>query len=138
MNSYTAPVNAPQQHKPKLAIALVFLCTLLGTAAQILMKQGSQAPHADGPIGMFLAIFTNRDLFIGYALYGLSTVMLTVAFKFGELSVLYPIIALSYVWVTALSVTMYGEQLNLFKTLGLLSVMAGVAVIGSGMRKTSA
>jgi multidrug transporter EmrE-like cation transporter len=138
MTSNPALLKAPPQHKPRLAVALVFLCTILGTAAQILMKQGSQTPNADGPIGMFLAIFTNRDLFIGYVLYGLSTVMLTVAFKFGELSVLYPIIALSYVWVTALSVTVYGEQLNFFKTLGLLSVMAGVAVIGSGMRKTAA
>ena len=138
MNSSTAQIQAPPQHNPKLAIALVFICTILGAAAQILMKQGSQAPHADGVMGLITSIFTSPALFTGYACYGISTVMLMVALKFGELSVLYPVIALSYVWVTALSVMMYGEQLNLFKVLGLASVIAGVAVIGLGMRRRSA
>jgi len=137
MNSSASPSKAPTQSNPKLAITMVFLCTILGAAAQILMKQGSQAPHAEGVLGMLMAIFSNRDLFIGYALYGISTVLLTIAFKFGELSMLYPVIALSYVWVTTLSIYLYGEQLNVYKVLGLLSVMAGVGVIGLGMRRNA-
>ena len=129
--------NSPKSN-PKLSVALVFLCTVLGAAAQILMKSGTQGQHAEGVVGLIAAIFTNRDLFIGYALYGLSTVVLVIALKYGELSLLYPVIALTYVWVTALSVMIYGEQLNLFKLLGLFSVIAGVAVIGLGMRRKPA
>jgi multidrug transporter EmrE-like cation transporter len=129
---------SPPKRNPKLSIALVFICTLLGAAAQILMKNGTQGQSVEGVTALVVAIFTNGQLFLGYALYGLSTVALVVALKYGELSILYPVIALTYVWVTALSVMIYGEQINFFKLLGLLTVVAGVAVIGLGMRKRPA
>jgi multidrug transporter EmrE-like cation transporter len=130
----------PSQPKrnPKLSVALVFICTLLGATAQILMKSGTQGQSIDGLVGLITAIFTNGQLFLGYALYGLSTVVLVVALKYGELSILYPVIALTYVWVTALSVVIYGEHLNFYKMLGLVTVVAGVAVIGFGMRRQNA
>ena len=131
------PMAEPRAINPKLSVALVFLCTVLGAAAQILMKGGSGAQQA-GLVGLITAIFTNVQLFCGYALYGLSTVVLVVALKYGELSILYPVIALTYVWVTGLSVILYGEQLNPYKVLGLLTVVAGVAVIGMGMRRRPA
>jgi len=129
--------SRPQQN-PKLSVALVFLCTILGAAAQILMKSGTQGQRAEGVVGLVTAIFTNRELFLGYALYGLSTVVLVIALKYGELSILYPVIALTYVWVTGLSVMIYGETLNPFKLLGLFTVISGVIVIGLGMRKRAA
>jgi multidrug transporter EmrE-like cation transporter len=129
---------AASKRNPKLSVALVFLCTVLGAAAQILMKNGTQGQSADGLVGLLVAIFSNRQLFLGYALYGLSTVVLVIALKYGELSILYPVIALTYVWVTALSVMIYGEQLNPFKLLGLATVIAGVVVIGFGMRRKPA
>ena len=46
---------------------------------------------------------TNLPLLSGLVLYGLSTVLLVLALKDGELSLLYPVIALTYVWVTVLS-----------------------------------
>ena len=49
-------------------------------------------------------IIENSRLFIGYSLYGLNTVLMAYALKGRELSRLYPIIALTYVWVTGLSV----------------------------------
>ena len=97
-------VPAPPRHNQKLSIVLVFLCTLLGAAAQILMKSGTQRTEAAGALGLIVAIFSDWHLFSGYALYGLSTVVLIVALKYGQLSILYPVIALTYVWVTILSV----------------------------------
>ena len=132
-------MNPPRpKPNPKLSVALVFLCTLLGAAAQILMKGGTQGQRAEGVVGLIVSIFTNRELFLGYALYGLSTVVLVIALKYGELSILYPVIALTYVWVTGLSVVIYGETLNPFKLLGLFTVISGVVVIGLGMRRRPA
>lgn len=126
------------QSRPKLSIALVFLCTILGAAAQILMKSGAQAQESSGLAALAIAIFTNSHLFLGYSLYGLSTAVLIVALKYGELSILYPVIALTYVWVTGLSVIFYNESVNAFKMIGLATVVFGVAVLGRGLQKSSA
>ncbi|MBK5294398.1 MAG: cation/cationic drug transporter [Acidobacteriia bacterium] len=96
------------------------------------MKAGSQEhPHANA-VGLLLAIFQNGKLFTGYACYGISTVILVIALKYGELSILYPVIALTYVWVTGLSMLIYNESLGLFKLVGLITVILGVAVLGRG------
>jgi len=99
------------------------------------MKTGTRATTDAGPLGLIVAIFTNLNLFIGYSLYGLSTVVLIIALKYGELSILYPVIALTYVWVTALSVGFYGESLNFWKFVGLTTIVLGVGVLGRGMKK---
>ena len=109
---------------------LVFACTILGAAAQILMKVGMAhfAPNV-------MAIVTNVPLMAGYVLYGINTLMLVVALKEGELSMLYPIIALTYVWVTLLSYTLLSEPPNLYKNIGITTIVIGVAVIGRGGKK---
>jgi multidrug transporter EmrE-like cation transporter len=119
---------------------MVVGCTILGAAAQMLIKTGTtmMPPLLDPAGGSALAqapliawkILTNLPLFGGLACYGLSTILLVLALRYGELSVLYPIIALTYVWVTMLSVGFLGESLNAFKVLGLAFIVLGVAVLG--------
>jgi undecaprenyl phosphate-alpha-L-ara4N flippase subunit ArnE len=82
-----------------------------------------------------LALLTNYQLIAGYAFYGLFTVLLVIALREGELSMLYPIISLGYVWVTALSYFIFGDRLNLPKAAGIACIMIGVAVLGQGGRK---
>lgn len=112
------------------SILLVFSCTILGAAAQILMKVG-MTHFAPNPA----AILTNVPLIAGYVLYGINTLMLVLALRDGELSTLYPIIALTYVWVTLLSYLLLSERPNFFKNLGIATIVAGVAVLGRGGRK---
>ena len=81
------------------------------------------------------ALITNYPLVAGYVLYGINTLMLVVALKEGELSMLYPIIALTYVWVTLLSYTLLHETPNLYKNIGIAIIVLGVAVLGRGGRK---
>ncbi len=66
------------------------------------------------------ALLTNLPLFSGYALYGLNTILLVLALREGELSMLYPIIALTYVWVTLLSYALLHEPQNLYKNAGIV------------------
>ena len=109
------------------AVLLVFSCTVLGAAAQILMKIGMSrfVPEV-------AAIVTNVPLIAGYTLYGINTLMLVLALREGELSMLYPIIALTYVWVTLLSYLLLHEPPNLYKNLGIATIVIGVAVLGRG------
>jgi multidrug transporter EmrE-like cation transporter len=118
-----------------VALALVLLCTFVGATAQILMKTGTRGASPDGALQLFLYIFQNPRLFAGYALYGLSTVLLTVALKYGQLSLLYPVIALTYVWVTVVSVVWFNESMNPFKLAGLSTVVLGVAILGRASHK---
>ena len=113
------------------SVLLVFACTILGAAAQLLMKVG-MAHFNPQP----LALLTNVPLIAGYALYGVNTLMLVLALRDGELSMLYPIIALTYVWVTLLSYTLLSEKPNVFKNTGITTIVAGVIVLGRGGRKS--
>jgi drug/metabolite transporter (DMT)-like permease len=113
------------------SVLLVFCCTLIGAAAQILMKIGMEQFRLS-PV----AILTNLPLIAGYGLYGLFTVGLVLALRDGELSMLYPIIALNYVWVTLLSYLLLKETPNLYKNAGILTIVIGVAVLGRGGRKS--
>ena len=112
------------------SIALVFFCTLLGAAAQILFKMAS----ANFSLNV-VALATNVPLIAGLLLYGGFTLLMVLALRQGELSMLYPIISLTYVWVTLLSYTLLGEKPNLFKNIGITVIVIGVAILGRGGRK---
>lgn len=116
-------------HKPFTrvqSIGLVFICTILGAAAQILMKTGVNGMSHLDP----LQALTNWPLMAGYALYGMNTVMMMFALRDGELSVLFPIIALTYVWVTMLSSYFFHEAITVTKVAGIFFIIAGVTVLG--------
>lgn len=81
------------------------------------------------------ALLTNLPLIAGYALYGINTLLLVLALREGELSTLYPIIALTYVWVILISYTVLGEESNWYKNAGIAFIVVGVAVLGRGERK---
>ncbi len=112
------------------SVLLVFMCTLIGAAAQILLKIGATQLTSSNPLRMLM----NPWLFSGYALYGMSTVLLILALRKGQLSLLYPVISLTYVWVTILSLLIFKESMNVYKVVGLSVVVAGVAVLGRDAR----
>jgi len=108
----------------------VFSCTVLGALAQLLIKKGTAAI---GPNPLML--LTNVPLMVGYSIYGVNTLLMVLALKDGEMSMLYPIIALTYVWTTLLSYTVLHEPSNVYKNVGILTIVIGVAVMGRGNRK---
>ena len=124
------------------AFLIVFSCTFIGAVAQILMKLGTA--HLGSHITLTdvvrnpvlfvsfcLGIITNFKLFMGYCLLGVQTVLMAMALKGQELSKLYPIIALTYVWVILLSlVILPDEHMNFFRTIGIVFIVGGVSVLG--------
>lgn len=83
-----------------------------------------------GPSPTALQMAMSLPLMAGYVLYGISTVLLSFALRNDELSSMYPIISLTYVWVMFLSMWFFNESLNPFKVLGIAVIMGGVAVLG--------
>jgi multidrug transporter EmrE-like cation transporter len=121
-----APAPTHQPFTRSQSIALVFCFTILGAAAQMLMKIGTSQQHNGGLMGYL----TSLPLLGGYCLYGINTVLMVFALRDGELSTVYPFIALTYVWVTMLSIMLFHESFNLLKVLGVSIVVIGVAVLG--------
>lgn len=114
------------------SLLLVFTCTVVGAAAQMFIKSGANTLARPGFLGAVLGMFTNPMLFTGYALYGFNTILIAIALRGSELSLIYPVIALTYVWVSILSVVLLHESMNPFKIAGIATIVLGVAVLGRG------
>jgi len=114
------------------SIALVFCCTLIQAAAQMLIKTGANHIQHRSLFDTLIGILTTLPLFAGYSMYGVSMILLVLALRDGELSQLYPVISLTYVWVCFLSVFVLHEPVNVFKVAGILLIVFGVAVLGKG------
>ena len=128
---------------------LVFSCTIIGAAAQLLIKAGAgqlgvhltltQVLHDPMLVFRFgFRIVENIKLFIGYSLYGVNTVLMAYALKGRELSRLWPIIALTYVWVTVLSALLLSEHVNVYRIIGVTLIVLGVSILGGKLSRTKA
>ena len=111
------------------AALLVLFTTILTSSAQILWKKGSATLTFD-----ILGLLTNYYLIGGIFLYVVGGTLLIISFRGGEVSVLYPIIATSYIWVSFLSIKFLGEVMNVFKWIGITSIIAGIILIGYGSK----
>lgn len=116
-------------------IAMVFACTIIGACAQVLFKLA--AARLPDPLNASTAIQLayNLPLIGGLTLYGINTMLMVLALRKGELSLLYPIISLTYLWVTGICVAFLNEKMNPLKFAGLALIVLGVSVLGARGRK---
>jgi drug/metabolite transporter (DMT)-like permease len=105
-------------------ILLVAFCALLGAAGQVFFKLSSKSLSFN-----LLSLATNWKLIIGLVLYGLATVLFLIMLRQGNLSILYPIIATSYIWVALFSTIFLQEAFPAYKWAGVLLIIGGVIVI---------
>jgi len=113
------------------AIGLVFLITALTSSAQLFYKLGADR------LGIS-ALYTNWPLGLGLVLYALGAVLLIIALKHGEVTVLYPVIATSYIWVALLSWRLLDESFGFVKLLGIISIVIGIVLISFGSKPSGA
>lgn len=72
----------------------------------------------------------NLDLVFGFVLYFLGAVLMIIAFRFGKLSVLQPLLSLGYVISTILGSIFLNESITVSSLVGIAFIMAGVVLIG--------
>src|SRR3989344_4346863 len=94
--------------KKTTAIIIVLLSTLLTSIGQLFFKFGANKLSLEN-------LFSNYLLFIGIILYIVALVIFILALKNNELSLLYPLYATSYIWVSLLSMFFLNETMNIFK-----------------------
>jgi drug/metabolite transporter (DMT)-like permease len=125
-------LTEPTLRQKRLAVLFVFCCTLLGAAAQVLIKMNAGSLRIDTPVSFVSSLLHSWLLLLGFSLYGGSTVLLVLALRHGHLSLLYPVIALTFVWVTILSVMIFHDSMNGLKLTGIAIIVSGVAILGKG------
>tara|TARA_Y100000310_G_scaffold337830_1_gene425909 strand:- start:622 stop:969 length:348 start_codon:yes stop_codon:yes gene_type:complete len=108
------------------AIGLVLLASFLGSFGPIMLKKSSSKSFK------IKDILKNYYLIFGLLFYALGTVLFVPALKGGELSVLYPLVATTYIWVSLWSMKFLKEKMNKQKWIGVLLVVIGVVFIGLG------
>jgi uncharacterized membrane protein len=107
------------------AIIMVLIATILGSFGPLFLKKSSLKFNIS-----IKGIFGNRNLIIGLFFYAIGTIIFIPALKGGELSVLYPLVALTYILVSFLSIKFLGEKMNSLKWFGILLILTGVTLIG--------
>ncbi len=107
-----------------LIIFIVLFCALLGAAGQILFKIASNK-FSFNP----LMWITNFPLIMAVFLYGLSAILFVWSLKYGDVSIIYPIFATSYVWVCFFAYWYLGEPLSELKVIGTLMIILGIFLI---------
>lgn len=108
-----------------LILLLVVLGSLLGSIGNIFIKKGTQN-HA------LLQLWKSPKIWWGLIFFVFSTALYLVILPFVELSFVYPLSSMTYIWTTFLSLKFLGEKMNLWKWLGLAGIILGIILIGVG------
>jgi drug/metabolite transporter (DMT)-like permease len=110
---------------PLSSILLVFVASLVGSVGAVFLKLGAEKLRYG-----FRHIISRQAAF-GVALFLLSSVFFALGIKHGQLSVLYPMVSLSYVWALIWSRLFFRESLTKQKVVALGMILFGIALIAS-------
>ncbi|WP_312832214.1 EamA family transporter [Sedimentibacter saalensis] len=71
-------------------------------------------------------------LFLGFLFYGIGAMIMIIAYKYGSLSVLQPVLSLNYVFSIILASIFLNEQITNLKVTGVVIIIIGVVMIAGG------
>jgi drug/metabolite transporter (DMT)-like permease len=108
------------------SMLLVFAASVVGSFGAVFLKLG--AARLDGS----LRSFVDSRLGLGVALFLGSSVFYGAGIKGGQLSVLYPMVSLGYIWTLLWSRMFFNEALTREKFMGLGLILVGVFLVGLG------
>jgi len=114
---------------PFSSMAWVMGASFFGSFGALFLKIGAGKLQRN-----LLSLITNWRLLLGIAFYLFSSVLFVFGVRKGELSVLYPMVALGSVWTLLWSRLILGEPLTRPKLVALGMILCGMAFIGMGAR----
>ena len=108
------------------SMLLVFMASVVGSFGAVCLKLGS------AKLTRSMMSFANRSLVLGVALYLGSSVFYALGIKGGQLSVLYPMVSLGYIWTILWARLFFKEPFTPQKFAGLALILLGVFFVGLG------
>ena len=112
---------------PLKSILLVLCAGFIGSFGAVFLKKGAGLIHRD-----LRSIILNWQLALGIALYLFSFVFYFLGVREGELSVLYPMVALGYIWTMIWSHFVFAEPITRRKIGGLAMITGGILLLNLG------
>lgn len=112
---------------PLSSIILVLFGSFIGSFGAVFLKLGAE--HMKGGL---LRLLTNYWLAVGVVLYLLSSVFYMMGVSQGQLTVLYPMVSIGYIWAILWAKLFFKEPFTLPKIGGLVMIVFGVALLNLG------
>jgi multidrug transporter EmrE-like cation transporter len=112
---------------PLSSIVLILISSFIGSFGAVFLKLGAEymRPGVKG-------FLSNYRLAFGIGLYLLSSVFFVMGVAQGELTILYPMVSLGYIWTLLWSYLFFKEPFNRSKIFGLVLIIVGVFCINLG------
>jgi multidrug transporter EmrE-like cation transporter len=114
---------------PFSSMLLVFVASFIGSFGAVFLKSGAGRLHRQ-----WKTLILNWHLALGVAFYLLSSFLFVLGVRRGELTVLYPMVSLGYVWTLLWSRMFFGERFTRNKVVGIGMVLAGIILLNLGNR----
>ena len=108
------------------SMLLVFAASVIGSFGAVFLKMGAERLNGN------IMSFVNSRLVLGAGLYFGSSLFYTAGIRGGQLSVLYPMVSLGYIWTLLWSRLFFGEPFTRVKFFGLGLILLGVFFVGLG------
>jgi len=108
------------------SMLLVLVASFVGSFGAVFLKVGA------GHVNRSPFSFFNGPLILGVALYLGSSALFLLGIKNGDLSVLYPMVSLGYIWTLLWSRLFFNEPFTRNKFAGLGLILLGVFFVGLG------
>jgi multidrug transporter EmrE-like cation transporter len=109
----------------KKGILLVLISTIIVALGQFFLKLGT-----DKGLSSLYLILSNSPLIIGVMLYFIGSIVFIASLRYSDLSLIYPIYALTFVWIALISFFVLSEPLTFFKSFGIILIISGVSILG--------
>ena len=93
-----------------LGISLVVGASFIGSFGAVFLKAGSHRLSSD-----WRSVVFNWRLAVGVGAFVFSSVFFVIGLRHGDLSVLYPMVSLGYIWTLLWSRLFFGEPFTRFK-----------------------
>jgi multidrug transporter EmrE-like cation transporter len=108
---------------------LVLLASFVGSFGAVFLKSGAGKLHRQ-----LRTLILNWRLAVGVGFYLLSSYFFVLGVRRGELTVLYPMVSLGYVWTLLWSRLFFQESMTRGKFFGIGLVLAGIVLLSLGNR----
>src|ERR1022692_1878876 len=112
---------------PVSSMLWVISGSVIGSFGMLFLKMGAERLKFD-----IRSLAGNWRLAVGVLFYLLSSVLFLIGVKHGELSVLYPLVAVGSVWTLLWSKLFLGERLTKPKFVAIGMILIGCLLLGLG------
>ncbi|MCH3906627.1 MAG: EamA family transporter [Lactobacillus sp.] len=112
---------ASEKNNMKLAILLIIVAATMSSLSQLVWKFGADTKSSGLAWGLYI---------LGFVLAGLGMVIMSVAFRYGEVSILHPMMSLGFALSIVFGALFLQESITIGKVIGTILIIAGSALLG--------